>query len=199
MGDDSFSRSLYLLEKIRGIAQEGLAYSNNPYDYERYEELLFIASSKYGEIFGIPSKKIVNMFKKDLGVVTPKIGVVAAIFSDVGKLLLVRRSDDGLYGLPGGWAQLCERPEESIRREVLEETGYHISVKEIINIISCLPGEYERPHTSYFILFHCGIDGGSIKNSRETNEVGFFFIDKISAWHKDHFEHASAAMRFLNK
>ena len=92
---------LNLLDELRSIAQLGLNYSKNEHDLLRYHRLLEIASDNYAEITGLPSEEIKERFKKELGYITPKIGVNGAIFNEAGQILLENRSDDLLWGIPG--------------------------------------------------------------------------------------------------
>ena len=48
-------------------------------------------------------------------------GVV--VRASYGAILLQRRTDDGLWGLPGGALEPGDSLEEAARRELLEETG----------------------------------------------------------------------------
>ena len=143
---------LAFLEELRRIAQWGLSYTTDPYDIERYTRLLELASIEYGQLSGLPKDILMDRFRQELGGnITPKIGVDAAVFNEDGKLLLLRRDDDGLWSVPGGWAELGESPQESIRREVQEETTLDVEVGELIGIYHRMPGDYGQPHTSYQI------------------------------------------------
>ncbi|WP_420595066.1 NUDIX hydrolase [Deinococcus sp.] len=51
------------------------------------------------------------------------IGASAIVQDERGRVLLQRRSDDGLWGMPGGSLELGETFEEAARRELSEETG----------------------------------------------------------------------------
>ena len=57
------------------------------------------------------------------GYATPKVDVRAACFRD-GRLLMVRERSDGGWCLPGGWADVGDRPAAAAEREVLEEAGF---------------------------------------------------------------------------
>src|SRR4051794_11395238 len=94
---------LDLLDEIRSIAQLGINYAKDPYDLQRYHRLMTLVSDYYADITELDSLHIRDRFLKELGYITPKIGVQGAIFNDVGEILLERRKDDGLWGLPGGW------------------------------------------------------------------------------------------------
>jgi ADP-ribose pyrophosphatase YjhB (NUDIX family) len=175
-----------LLDEIRSIAQLGLTYSKDSYDIQRYERLLGLCSDEYSNITGINSKMIEERFNKELGYVTPKVRVNGIVFLDDGRLLLERRSDDNLWGIPGGWAEVGESSEESVRRELLEETGLSVDVKELINVYSRMPRDFGNAHTSYHILYRCEINGGQLMKSEESLEVGFYTIEDINEWHTDH-------------
>lgn len=150
------------LEELRSIAQLGLNYTEDPYDCKRYERLLELVSTEYSKLTEIPMNQITEQFKKELGHITPKVGVDAGIFTDNGHILLMKRSDDKLWCLPCGWAELGETPQEAIKREVLEETGLEVEVGELIDIFTRLPGEFGQPHTAYFLLYHCIAVGGTV-------------------------------------
>ena len=53
-----------------------------------------------------------------------------------------KRADDKLWGIPGGWAETGESPQQSIKREIYEETGLNVEVKEIIDIFTRIPGDF---------------------------------------------------------
>ena len=73
--------TLKILEEIRAIAQLGLNYSGNVYDRERYERLLAIACSEYASLSELPLEVVTKRFRDELGYITPKVGVSAAIFN----------------------------------------------------------------------------------------------------------------------
>lgn len=124
--------------------------------------LLRLASKEYSEISEIKESIIIEKFQKELGHVTPKVGVNGVIFSEDRKMLLERRADDGTWGIIGGWCEAGESPQESLKREFLEETGLNVKVIELIDIFTRKPGDFGQPHTSYHPLFICQIVDGSL-------------------------------------
>lgn len=111
------------LDALRAIAQEGLSYSQNEYDTARYKKLLEIASKEYAALTGLSQEEIREMFLKEHGSITPKVGVDAAVVNDKGEILVLQRKDNGTWGVPGGWADADELPFETAKRETLEESG----------------------------------------------------------------------------
>ncbi len=187
---------LDLLDEVRAIAQLGLNYSKDPYDIDRYTRLLKIASEQYSEITGFPSAEIKNRFSKELGYITPKIGVQGALINELGQILLEKRKDDNLWGLPSGWAEIGETPEESITREFREETNLEVLPLEILGFYTRLPGHFNQPHTSVHILYFCNLVGGNLKISHESLDMKYCTFESISDWHKDHKQQAAKGIEY---
>jgi 8-oxo-dGTP pyrophosphatase MutT (NUDIX family) len=202
---------LDLLDEIRAIAQLGINFSKDPYDLGRYNRLLEMASTEYAEITGWQSADqpstdqaptalspdtIRQRFTKELGYITPKIGVQGALFDADGKILLEQRVDDALWGLPAGWVEVGERPETAVIREFQEETGLKVAPKAILGFYTRLPGEYNQPHTSVHILYACEYLGGTLRSSHESLQMLYCDPSTIEHWHKDHRQQVEAALHF---
>ena len=61
--------------------------------------------------------------------------VAALVFNDAGEVLLQRRSDNGLWGVPGGAIDPGEEPAQAVVREVYEETGLIVKPERLIGSI----------------------------------------------------------------
>jgi len=181
---------LDLLEELRSIAQLGLNFSNGPYDLLRYQCLMEIASMQYSVLTGLDKDEIRNRFSSELGYITPKLGVQGILINEEGLLLLEKRKDDQLWGLPGGWAEVGETPEETIIREFKEETNLNVQPIELLGLYTRLPGQYNQPHTSVHILYYCNLVNGELKISHESLEMKYCEPQMISCWHKDHEQQA---------
>lgn len=124
-----------------------------------------------------------------------RIGSCAVIFDDRHeKILLTRRSDNGLWCLPGGKMEPGESIEECCRREVMEETGLDVELKRLIAIYSNrdqLVVYREGTKVQFVILsFEAQISGGMLGLSNETTDAGFFTMIEIESMemhdrHKD--------------
>jgi 8-oxo-dGTP pyrophosphatase MutT (NUDIX family) len=64
----------------------------------------------------------------------PAVNVV--VVNDAGEILLIRRTDNGNWALPGGAVDLGESVAEAAVRETLEESGIECAVTGIVGIYS---------------------------------------------------------------
>lgn len=184
------------LDELRSIAQLGLNYSHDPYDRERYERLMRLAVTAYAAITEIPESELTERFGRELGYITPKVGCAAAIFNEAGQVVLVKRSDNGRWGLPAGFCEVNQTPRQNLQREVREETGLEVEVGHLVDVFSVMPGEYGQPNTLYAIVFLCTVTGGALQPSHETPVVGYFDHHSITDWHFDHQERVERAYQF---
>lgn len=107
----------------------------------------------------------------------------AIIFDKDRRVLLQRRSDNGLWGFPGGYMEIGETVEETAKREVYEETGLKLNSMELFSISS--GPEYEVAYSNgdevalVQISFRCNDFSGTIRESEESTETRFFEIELI--------------------
>ena len=104
---------------------------------------------------------------------------IAAVFDDVGRLLLVRRADDGTWTLPGGMVELGERIDRTVVGELEEETGLIVEPVRLIGIHSNADYVHRFPHGDVVkaasCLFRCRIVGGHLRvDDEEITEARFF-------------------------
>jgi 8-oxo-dGTP pyrophosphatase MutT (NUDIX family) len=79
----------------------------------------------------------INTLRKHLGH-TPllMIGAAVLVLGDQDRLLMMRRSESGDWGIPGGAMELGETTEETARRELLEETNLEAGRLELFGVFS---------------------------------------------------------------
>ena len=61
---------------------------------------------------------------------------VSALVYRGRELLLMRRSDNGYWSLPGGFVEIGESVAAAARREVAEETGYAVEIGRLVGVYS---------------------------------------------------------------
>lgn len=118
---------LTLSREVQAIAQNGLTFTSNVYDIERYTRLREIASGLLAAQISGQADVIRTIFERETGYATPKIDVRAAVFDAESRILMVRETiDDGRWTLPGGWADVNLSTAENAVKEVREESGYEV-------------------------------------------------------------------------
>jgi ADP-ribose pyrophosphatase YjhB (NUDIX family) len=182
-----------LLDELQTIARNGLQYAVDPYDRERYEQLMRLATQTYGELLKVPDEAIRERFSNETGYITPKVGADAAIFNENGEILLMERADGSGWCLPCGWVEPNEKPIEAAIREVREETGLEIEVKQLVGVFTRKAGGENGPHTMVAVVHLCGITSGELTLSHEGLALRYWSIEEMQDWHVGHEKYARAA------
>lgn len=165
--------------EIQALSQTGLAYSLTEYDTERYQRLSEIAGEIVHHQTGLPLAALLENFRMQPGYATPKVDVRGAVVRD-GRILLVQERIDERWCMPGGWADVGDRPSEAVLREVREESGFHILPEKVIGVFDA--NRNGRPlefYHAYKIIFLCTLTGGRAHASHETLAVDFFDFDDL--------------------
>lgn len=184
-----------LLDELRTIARNGLTYARDPYDRERYERLLDLASHEYSAVLDLPPETVKARLSAELGYITPKVGADAAIFDDEGRILLELRTDSEQWCLPCGWVEPNESPADAVVREVREETGLDVAVVQLVGVFTRTPSLEYGPHTVIAIVHLCDVVGGTLAKSHESLDLRYWHIEDVAPWHANHGEYARAARR----
>ncbi len=103
------------------------------------------------------------------------VGVIVMLFDEQDRIFLVRNTYDPRYAwsLPGGWMGRHEQPDECIRREVMEETGFEIEVDRLL----ATRAHHRLP--SVDILYQGRITGGEFRSSAEIREARYFRLHEL--------------------
>ena len=118
---------------LQAHAQNGLTYSRDPYDLERFSAIRALAAEIMTTYTAADMRRISRLFDEQAGYATPKVDVRAVVFRD-DRLLMVREKLDGGWTLPGGWADVGESPSEAVTREVYEESGYRVRAAKLLAV-----------------------------------------------------------------
>jgi ADP-ribose pyrophosphatase YjhB (NUDIX family) len=121
------------------------------------------------------------------------------LLNEEGQVLLVKRKDNELWALPGGFMDLGEQVRDAVLREVKEETGLAI---EIVR----MTGVYSHPHDSIYIhlgpkfqvvvlVFLGRILEGIFEDNPETGGFDFFSTDALPRLVKSHSQRIQDALQ----
>jgi ADP-ribose pyrophosphatase YjhB (NUDIX family) len=166
--------------EVQAIAQTGLHFSENIYDRERYERLRELAVEMFANGSDATESFIRASFAAQTGYATPKVDVRGVVLKE-GQILLVRETSDGLWTLPGGWADVNNSPSEAVVREIREESGFLTRATRLIALFDRSKHGHEPPlpFRVYKLFIACELVGGSAQTSAETSAVGFFDPDHL--------------------
>lgn len=103
-----------------------------------------------------------------------QVFAAAVILDPQGRILLVKLTYQRIHpwGLPGGSLEYGETPEEGIRREVREETGWEIEIERLLFVKTWPPDRVGL----YYI---CRIVDGEFQPSDEVSEFGYFGLKDL--------------------
>lgn len=169
------------------MAQNGLNYSTDRYERARHERLRTAAAEILALLDQGDAVEMHSALAAESGHATPKVDVRGALFDQDGRVLLVREKRDGLWTLPGGWADALDPPARAVEREVAEEAGLAVRATRLAAVHdgSRHNGHGASPWHIYKLFFlvepldpgqepAAGLDG-------ETTEVGYFAQDRLPA------------------
>ncbi len=167
-------------KNLQAISQDGLTFTTNKFDIERYKQIRKIAAEMMSSNSDADYTFIHNLFDSEDGYSTPKVDVRGVVFKE-NKILLVKEKIDGGWTLPGGWADPNETPGESVEREVFEESGYRVKADKVAAVYDRTKQGHSPPYPYhvYKIFFLCKLLGGESKTSIETDGAEFFDKENI--------------------
>lgn len=165
--------------KVQAIAQNGLAFTTDPFDRERYTQLTDLVASILSSELDIPLAEAKGFWEGEEGYATPKVDVRGGIFEE-DRVLLVRERSDGKWTLPGGWVDINDSPSGAVAREIFEESGYQARAVKLAALVDKL--RHPHPpgiHHIYKLFFLCELTGGEPAVSSETDAVQFFPVQSL--------------------
>ena len=165
--------------EIQALARTSLTFCHNEFNVERLQRLEAIAAEIVATHTDLPQEQALKNFQTQTGYATVKVDVRGAMIRD-NRILLVQERRDQKWCMPGGWADVGERPADMVTREIKEESGFEAQPQKIIGIYDA--NRAGRPlefYHAYKIIFLCDITGGHPQASNETMAVDFFDFDDL--------------------
>jgi ADP-ribose pyrophosphatase YjhB (NUDIX family) len=156
--------------ELAAMAKTGLEFASNDYDRDRFERTMAIAE-------GIAEMTIDATFTperpymSDLHIPSPKVGCSVAAFDNGGRVVLIKRADNGRWALPGGYAEVGSQPSVNALRELHEETGFDAELDRLVGVYDNKSFASVSPYQFYICCFRARITGGDARPSIETPEV----------------------------
>lgn len=174
-----------ILEKVKNLSNQ----EKRNIDYDKLIEIIDKLSPneiiELSNIIGYPvfTRLCMGVLKHKF--VLLQDGAAAIIVNELGQILLQSRADNNRWGLPGGCQELGERFEDTIIREVKEETNLDITEDnlELIAVVSGNSRRNEYPNGDVVInntALYCVRNYlGELKWDSESKEMKFFDLNNL--------------------
>ena len=103
------------------------------------------------------------------------VSVAAVVTDGTGRVLVIRRRDNGEWQIPGGILELDETPQDGVRREVLEETGVEIEPERLTGIYKTVTAGIVA------LVFRARLVAGTPAETEESAAVDWWTADQVTA------------------
>lgn len=176
---------LQLIDNIKKLSSE----EKRNLSYEEIKNLLELLSVdeiiELSNVIGYPVFTRLCMGELKHRFVLLQDGAAAIILNEKGQVLLQSRADRDKWGLPGGCQELGERFQDTIIREIKEETNLDVKEEdlELVDIVSGLSRKNSYPNGDVVInntvLYCVRTYTGDLKWDSESKNMKFFDFDNL--------------------
>ena len=116
----------------------------------------------------------------------PIVGVGAVVVCD-GKILLEKRKNEpgkGKWSIPGGLVELGENVEQTVIREVKEETGLEVEKPEHIDVVGNVIKDENGEIKYHFVIidYFVKLKGGTLKAASDAEELRWVTFDEVEKY-----------------
>lgn len=172
---------LSMAKRLQALASTGSAYCKDEFDQERYDEVSAIALQMMADLSSKPISTIsVALDEGTPGYATPKVEVRGAVFHNDG-ILLVQEKSDGLWALPGGFADLGLSAAENIEKEVSEEANLAVVASHLYCVRHKAKGNYDPDLRDFYKMFFLcrPVADAAVLPGAETCGAAYFKADEL--------------------
>jgi ADP-ribose pyrophosphatase YjhB (NUDIX family) len=202
--EQTMREDLYqIADELRAIANAGARWTENGYDKENYDKVLKASARLVAVMENCSEDGIYQQYMDNLAHLSPILCVEAAVFRN-GKILLIRRSDDRTWALPGGMLEVGESPAQGVERELWEEAGVHGKAVRLLGLFDSRlwPSKSRMQLCIAQFMVQTDVDPhlpvptkNSLSSHTETLDVDFFAEDHLPEMHIGHDRRVPMAFR----
>ena len=116
----------------------------------------------------------------------PIVGVGALIICD-GKLLLEKRKNEpgkGKWSIPGGLVELGESVQQTVIREVKEETGLDVESPEHVDVVDNVDRDERGGIKYHFVIidYFVKLKGGKLEAASDAEELRWVAFNEVEKY-----------------
>jgi len=101
------------------------------------------------------------------------VSVAGIVVRDDGRVLVIKRNDNGHWEAPGGVLELDEPFEAGVQREVFEETGLEVTVERLTGVYKNLT------HGIVALVYRCRPARGEPQSTEEAREIRWMTVEEV--------------------
>jgi len=121
-------------DMLRDISAKGMHYAADVHEQLAFGRVQDVAMEMFGLVTGLSPEAVESLRTPIFSRPTPLVVGDAAVIDDAGRMLLIRRADNGMWSMPGGAIDVGETPAEGVVREALEETGIRCRATTLVGV-----------------------------------------------------------------
>ncbi len=140
---------------LRDVSARGHHFADNPYDRENYRRVQDVALALLALAVDEPPESLEPLRAPVFSRATPFAVGDAAVIDGEGRVLLIRRADNGLWAMPGGALEVGETPAQGVAREAWEETGLPCQAVALVGVYDSRRCGSVTRHHLYHFTFLC--------------------------------------------
>jgi ADP-ribose pyrophosphatase YjhB (NUDIX family) len=177
---------LFLIaDELRAIANLGLQYATNDYDRERYQRVLESSARLLAGLTGGDPVATLAEYRANASHISPHVGADAAVFRD-GKLLLIQRTDNQLWAMPGGLVEVGETAAAAAERELREEADLQGHAVRLLGIWDYRRVGSRIAHHLFHVAFEVEAPGTTLAPGPEALDAAIFGPDILPSLSPGH-------------
>lgn len=169
-------------DQLRDASAMGMHFAKTIYDTAHYKTVQDVAMAMLALATDTPPAEMEPLRAPIFSRPTPFSGGDGAVIDAEGRLLLIRRADNGLWAMPGGALEVGETPAEGVLREVWEETGVRAEATALVGVFDSRRCGSVTRHQLYHFVFLCRPSGEAATmpiHAHESLERGWFAEDAL--------------------
>lgn len=168
-----------IADELRAVAAFGLNFAQpGSHDEERWQRVLAASARLAALVDNGNAGDLLAHYRVSHFDIGPLASGEAVLFRD-SKLLLIRRTDDGLWALPGGVTDPGETLAETARRELWEEAGIDGRPTQLLGVFDSRLWHSEKKIHFYHAVFLVETGDPEPHPSSEVSAAAYFAEDEL--------------------